>query len=83
MQIRFLRTLIIVIAILVVTFFAFNQIFNSVAPSEAEFFAATSRQAVQELADRSEQAGVIRNIFFVVAGIELIVGLVALKNSWN
>jgi hypothetical protein len=90
MRVKFLRTLAIVVVILVVTVLGFNQIYNGTAPSEDEINriaampnAQEGRQAAQALLGRSEQAGNIRNLFYVVMGIEIIGGLVFLKNAWE
>lgn len=60
------------ILVLVVTFIGFNYLLNSVAPTEAEFIAASDRAATLILLARAKQANFIRNTFFVVAAGEIM-----------
>lgn len=66
-------TIVAGLLLLAVTAVIFNAVYNTYAVSEAEFFAASSREAVAEIVDRSQQAGMVRNVFFFAAALEVIV----------
>jgi hypothetical protein len=90
MGIKFLGALAIVIVLLAITAPGFNQMYNADAPSEADINRVMTmpngpegRQAAQDLLKRSEQANNTRNMFFIVMGVEVIGGLVALKKAWQ
>lgn len=78
MHSRFLKTLAVVIGVWIITFVGFNQLYNNTAPSEHDILTANSRQAVIELTNRSEQADVIRTTFYIIFGVEIIGGVIAL-----
>jgi hypothetical protein len=90
MGIKFLGALAIVIVLLAITTLGFNQMYNTTAPSEDDIRRVMAmpngpegRQAAQDLLKRSEQASNMRSIFFIVLGVEVIGGLVALKKTWQ
>jgi hypothetical protein len=68
-------TIAVGILILVVSWVAFNAIFNATAPSEAEINAVATGGAgtVQGLIDKSQQAQGVRTVFYFVAGLEVII----------
>ena len=63
------------IVILILTTYAFNEWYNSIALSESEINAAVASgdaESFQKLIARSEQAGQIRNAFLAVGAIEVL-----------
>ncbi len=68
-----ISAIVIGLLILTLTFSIFIDMFQAIDPAEAEInVAAANGGATQALLERSQQADGVRNLFYFIAGVEVV-----------
>jgi hypothetical protein len=68
---------------LIVTYIVFTLIYNSIAPTSAAFLSAQTQGAVSDIASRSQQAGLVKTISYIVYLGEIIFFGIRFQKSRN
>lgn len=71
------------VVVLIVTYIVFTLIYNGIAPTETAIRAAQTRQAASELLARSQQAGLVKTISYIVYLGEIILFGIQFQKSRN
>ncbi len=68
-----ISAIVIGLLILTLTFSIFSDLFEAIAPAEADINAAAANGgSSQALLERSQQADGVRNLFYFIAGVEVV-----------
>ncbi len=68
-----ISAIVVGLLILTLTFSIFNDTFQAIAPAEAEITAAAANGgSTQALLERSQKAEGVKNLFFFIAGVEVV-----------
>jgi len=71
------------VVILIITHIIFSLIYNGIAPTSTEFLSAQTQGAVSDLASRSQQAGLVKTISYIVYLGEIIFFGIQFQKSRN
>lgn len=71
------------VVVLIVTYIVFTLIYNGIAPTSTEFLSAQTQGAISDIASRSQQAGLVKTLSYIVYLGEIVFFGVQFQKSRN